>query len=85
MREEGFDVYPILHGGKVYNVVTALDLTFVEVRRLLDWLGERGAFSPSGDDESLGTERLFKAELPGATYDVDVQEQDVVVYRRTPA
>jgi hypothetical protein len=84
MREEDFDVYPIVHGGKAYTLVTPLDLTFAEVRLLLDWLDARQAFSPSGiDDQETG--RIFTADLPGASYDVDVLGYEVVVYRRTPA
>ena len=33
-----FDVYPISHNGRVYNVITAMDLTFREVRGMIDAL-----------------------------------------------
>jgi hypothetical protein len=85
MTEEGFDVYPIVHGGKVYNLVTHLDLSFTEVHALLDRLAERGAFGPSGLGAGSEEGSLFRCDLPDATFDVDVQGLDVVVIRRTPA
>ncbi len=85
MRAEEFDLYPIVHGGKAYNLVTPLDLTFVEVRAIIDWLEERGAFSPDPDEDNLGPGKMFTVKLPGADYDVDVQANELVVYRRTPA
>ena len=85
MTEEGFDVYPIVHGGKVYNLVTHLDLPFAEVHALLDRLAERGAFGASGAGGEVDAGNLFRCDLPDATFDVDVQGLDVVVIRRTPA
>lgn len=85
MRDDGFDVYPILHGGKVYNLITPLDLTFTEVHRLLDWLEERSAFAPDEGGDAPEPGRLFAVDLGDATYDVDVQGLEMVVYRKTPA
>ena len=38
METDDFDVYPISHNGRVYNVITAMDLTFREVRGMIDAL-----------------------------------------------
>lgn len=84
MRAEEFDVYPIHHNGKVYNVVTPFDMTFVEVRALLDWLDGHGAFALTPEDKFMGPGKLFTCDLPGATFEVDVQGYEVIVYRRRP-
>jgi len=79
---ENPDVYPILHKGKVYNIIAAFDMTFTEVRALLDSLEGRGAFLATPEDEFMGPGKLFTCDLPGATFDVDVHGFEVIVYRR---
>lgn len=78
------EVYPIEHRGKVYNIITATDMTFREVRGMLDVLDGRGAFTPAPDDDFMGPGRLFTVAVEGVTLEVDVQGYEVVVYRRTP-
>jgi hypothetical protein len=77
------DVYPILHREKIYNIITAIDLSFGEVRRMLDWLEGHGAFTVTSEDESLGAGKLFTCELDGVILEVDVHGYEVVVYRRS--
>lgn len=84
MGSEEFDVYPIQHNGKVYNLVTPFDMTFVEVRALLDWLNEHGAFTFTPEDEFMGPGKLFTCVVHGATFEVDVQGYEVIVYSRRP-
>lgn len=84
MEPDAMEVYPIEHKGKVYSIITAADMTFREVRGMLDWLDGRGAFAPVSDDEFMGPGRLFTLEIEGVTLEVDVQGYEVVVYRRTP-
>ncbi len=84
MRSEEFDVYPIHHKDKVYNLVTPFDMTFVEVRALLDWLDAHGAFAFTPEDEFLGPGKLYTCEVQGATFEVDVQGYEVIVYTRKP-
>ncbi len=78
------DIYPIEHKGKVYNVITALDMTFREVRGMLDLLSDQGAFTPSTDDDFMGPGKLFTVDVEGVRLEVDVQGYEIVVYRRTP-
>lgn len=78
------EIYPIEHKGKVYNVITAADMTFREVRGMLDWLAGHGAFAASPVDEFMGPGRLFTLDVEGVRLEVDVQGHEVVVYRRTP-
>lgn len=89
-REE-FDVYPIHHRNRVFDVITPMDLTFVEVRALLDVLIARGSFEAvevpaaqaadgdAGDDDPGD---IITVEAAGARYTVDVQGFEVVVFRK---
>jgi len=80
MELDDFDVYPIFHNGRVYNIITAMDLTFREVRGMIDALAAMGAF-PAGPDAHGGGE-LFTCAVEGYVFEVDVQGFDLVVYRR---
>jgi len=84
MEPEEMDIYPIEHKGKVYNIITATDMTFREVRGMLDSLAGRGAFVATSDDEYLGPGKLFTVDVEGVMLEVDVEGYEVVVYKRTP-
>jgi hypothetical protein len=75
-----FDVYPISHNGRVYNIITAMDLTFREVRGMIDALVAMGAF-PAGPGAHADGD-LFTCSVEGFVFEVDVQGFDVMVYRR---
>lgn len=83
MDADGFDVYPILHKGRVYNIVTAMDLTFREVHGMIDALVALGAFASGADARDSG--ELSTCAVGGSVFEVDVQGFDVMVYRREPA
>jgi len=83
MDADDFDVYPIAHNGRVYNIITEMDMTFREVRAMLDWLEGEGAFSP--EEDALGTGRLFSCPAEGYLFEVDVQGFEVIVFRRDAA
>ncbi len=80
MEMDGFDVYPIYHNGRVYNIMTAMDLTFREVRGMIDALVAMGAFAAGPDAHEPGD--LFTCAVEGSVFEVDVQGLDVMVYRR---
>jgi len=82
MEMDDFDVYPIYHNGRVYNVITAMDLTFREVRGMIDALVALGAFAAGADAHEPGD--LSTCAVEGFVFEVDVQGFDVVVYRREP-
>jgi hypothetical protein len=84
VNAEDFEVYPINHKGKVYSLITPFDLSFPEVRSLLDALEARGAFSPSPEDDFMGPGKLFTLDVAGIRYELDVQGYEVVIYRRSP-
>jgi hypothetical protein len=73
-------VYPIYHNGRVYNIITAMDLTFREVRGMIDALVAMGAFVAGVDARDPGD--LFTCVVEGFVFEVDVQGYDVMVYRR---
>ena len=80
MDMEGYDVYPICHDGRVYNIITSMDLTFREVRGLIDALAALGAFASGAD--ALEPRDLCTCAVEGVVFEVDVQGFDVMVYRR---
>ena len=80
MDTEGYDVYPIYHDGRVYNIITSMDLTFREVRGLIDALAALGAFAAGAD--ALEPRDLCTCVVEGVVFEVDVQGFDVMVYRR---
>ena len=82
MEMGDFDVYPISHDGRVYNIITAMDLTFREVRGLIDALAALGAFAVGPDADEPGD--IFTCAVEGFVFEVDVQGFDVMVYRRGP-
>jgi len=83
MDMDDFDVYPISHNGRVYNVITAMDLTFREVRGMIDAFVALGAFPAGADGHEPGD--LFTCAVEGFVFEVDVQGFDLVVYRRERA
>src|SRR4030065_1284244 len=85
MADEEMDIYPIEHKGKVYNIITSFDMTFGEVRGMLDWLSEQKAFSLSPEDEFMGPGKMFHCEVEGVMLEVDVQGYEGVVYSRSTA
>jgi hypothetical protein len=85
MGDEEMDVYPIEHKGKVYSIITSFDMTFREVRGMLDWLSEHKAFSLTPEDEFMGPGKMFHCEVEGVVLEVDVHGYEVVVYSRSPA
>lgn len=82
MEMDDFDVYPISHNGRVYNIITAMDLTFREVRGMIDALVAMGVF-PTGPGAHVDGD-LYTCAVEGFVFEVDVQGFDVVVYRRDP-
>jgi hypothetical protein len=82
MDADDFEVYPIAHNGRVYNIITGMDMTFREVRAMLDWLDAQGAFA---EDDGLGPGRLYTLRAEEFVFEVDVQGFEVIVYSREPA
>ena len=83
MNPEELEIYPIAHRGKVYNIITSHDMTFREVRGMLTWLEEQGAFRKGAEEELLGPGKLFRCLIEGVTLEVDVQGYEVLVLHRS--
>ena len=83
MADGEMEVYPIEHRGRIYNIITAFDMTFREVRAMLDWLVERDAFRPTPDDEFLGPGKMYICEVEGVLLEVDVHGFEVLVLERS--
>ena len=75
------EFYPFHHRNLFFNIITEFDLTFNEVREILDYLLEAKAFSEEKDDSEGG--RLCDIRLGRIQYTVDVSGYEVVIYQRT--
>lgn len=76
------EVYPIHHKNLIFNLITDYDLSFKEVRAILDDLIEKGAFKEQErEDAEAGI--FFDLEIERIRYIIDVNGYEVVVYRRT--
>ena len=77
------EVYPFHHRNLLFNIFTDFDLSFKEVRGVLDYLLEAKAFPPEKEeDPSLGG-MIYDIRLGKVQYTVDVLGYEVVIYQRT--
>jgi hypothetical protein len=74
------EVYPFHHQNLFFNIITDYDLTFEEVREILDYLLQAGAFSEESDEFESG--KLYDIQLQTVLYEADVHRYEVVIYRR---
>jgi hypothetical protein len=75
------EVYPFHHRNLFFNIITDYDLTFEEVRGILDYLLEVEAFKEEGENWEQG--KFSDIQLGKMLYAVDVNRYEVVIYRRT--
>jgi len=75
------EVYPIHHKNLFFRIITDYDLTFQEVRGILDYLLQVGAFKEEADDWECG--KFYDIQLDNIHYEADVNYYEVVIYRRT--
>jgi len=75
------EVYPFHHRNLFFNIITDYDLTFDELRRILDYLLEVEAFKET--EESWGSGKFYGIQLEKVQYEVDVNRYEVVIYRKT--
>ena len=80
-REEGsMESYPFHHHNLFFNIMTDYDLTFKEIRGILDYLVGAEAFKEEG--ENWGEGKFYDIQLGKILYEVDVNRYDVIIYRR---
>lgn len=75
------DIYPIVHKNLIFNIITNEDISFVEIRKLLDYLIEEKAFEKSEDQLTYEPE-MYEIYLDDYHYVVDVQDFEVAIYKR---
>ena len=75
------EVYPFHHRNLFFSVITDYDLSFEEVRGILDYLLEVEAFNEEGKDWGQG--KFYDIQLGRVQYAVDANRYEVVIYRRT--
>ena len=75
------EVYPFHHQNLFFNIITDYDLTFIEIRGLLDYLLKINAFNEKGEDRGCG--KLYDIQLDNVQYEVDVNGYEVTFCRRT--
>ena len=75
------EVYPFHHRNLFFSIITDYDLSFEEIRGILNYLLEVEAFNEEGEDWGQG--KLFDIQLGKVAYAVDVNRYEVVIYRRT--
>ena len=75
------EVYPFHHKNLFFNVITDYDLTFTEIRNLLDQLLQKEAFDQKEGHWGRGNLYILRAD--SIEYEVDVNCYEVVIYRRT--
>ena len=73
------DVYPFHHRNLLFNIFTEDDLTFKEVREILDQLLDAKAF---GEWKEEACAQLYDIQIENIQYAVDVLRYEVIIYRR---
>lgn len=75
------DEYPFHHKNLLFNIFTDLDLSFKEIREILDYLLEADVFSAPKNELEGG--RIHDIRLGSIRYTVDVLGYELVIYQRT--
>jgi hypothetical protein len=75
------ETYPFHHRNLFFQICTDYDLTFQEIRGILDFLLEAQAFEEDRRTSEEG--QLYELQLEKVRYVVDVMGPNVVVYQRT--
>ncbi|MCL4468233.1 MAG: hypothetical protein M1591_04790 [Deltaproteobacteria bacterium] len=75
------DVYPLVYKNLIFNIITDEDISFVEIRKLLDYLIEEQAFDKSRDSLADDPE-MYEIYIDDYYYVVDVQNYEVAIYKR---
>lgn len=75
------DVYPLVYKNLIFNIITDEDISFIEIRKLLDYLIEEQAFDKSRDSLADDPE-MYEIYIDDYYYVVDVQNYEVAIYKR---
>jgi len=77
------EVYPFHHRNLLFNIFTDLDLTFTEVRAILDYLLEANAFPRDKEQDASAGGMIYDVRLGPVQYTLDILGYEVVIYQRT--
>ena len=80
-KKRAMETYPFHHQNLFFNILTDYDLTFREIRGILDYLLKIEAFKEEGESWECG--KFYDIRLGKARYEVDVNHYEVIIYRRT--
>ncbi len=73
--------YVFQHKGLFFRIFTDYDLTFDEVKGILDHLIEERAFDEASSEfEEL---KLYSVPLKNYAYDMDVTKCEIAIYKKT--
>jgi hypothetical protein len=77
------EMYPFHHRNLLFNIFTEMDLTFSEIRGILDYLLEAKAFPGDKEPDGSAGGTIYDVRLGPVQYTLDVLGYEVVVYQRT--
>jgi hypothetical protein len=75
------EIYPFHHRNLFFQICTDYDLTFQEIRGILDFLMDAQAFEEDRGGPKEG--QLYELQIENVRYVLDVMGFDVVIYQRT--
>jgi hypothetical protein len=75
------ETYPFHHRNLFFQICTDYDLTFQEIRGILDFLLESQAFAEERNAWEEG--QLYDLQIDKVRYVVDVMGPNVIIYQRT--
>jgi hypothetical protein len=67
------EVYPFHHRNLLFNIFTELDLTFTEIRGILDSLMEANAFSRDKEQDASAGGTIYDIRLGAVQYTLDAR------------
>jgi hypothetical protein len=77
------EVYPFHHRNLLFNIFTDLDLSFKEIREILDYLLDAQAFPKEQKDAASEGATIHDIRLGPVQYTVDVLGYEIIIYQRT--
>jgi hypothetical protein len=77
------EVYPFHHRNLLFNIFTDLDLSFKEIREILDYLLEAQAFPKKKEEDVSEGATIHDIRLGAVQYTVDVLGYEIIIYQRT--
>ena len=75
------DTYPIVHRNLIFNVITDQEISFSEIRKLLDHLIDENAFE-NDEQYSMDEPQMYELYIDDYHYVVDVLNYEVAIYKR---